>query len=412
MSDYYDHGSAPADNSFGDPAVIRAEFDLITQNISGKLPPLGANGDKIIAVNPGATALVALTTTGSGNAVRATSPTLITPALGTPSSGVATNLTGLPLSTGVTGTLPVANGGTGVTTSTGSGNVVLSSGPTLVAPILGTPASGVATNLTGLPLTTGVTGTLPVANGGTGIATTTAYSPVFTGTTATGAYQATLGPGTSGQVLTSSGAGVLPVWGPGIVAATDTTAGIVELATSAEVQAGTDTGRVPSVATMRSGLLVNGAVTATTSGTSIDFTGIPSWVKRITVMFNGISTNGASFPQILLGDSGGPEAAGYLGSIVSTNSGGSSGVDLLSSGFTLNRGGAATNVMHGSLVLTLLDPATNTWSANGNTSNSEVAFANSISGTKALSAALDRIRLTTQGGVNTFDAGSVNILYE
>jgi len=130
------------------------------------------------------------------------------------------------------------------------------------------------------------------------------------------------------------------------------------------------------------------------------------------VMFSGVSTNGTSFPQILLGDSGGPEASGYLGSIVSTNSGGSSGVDLLSSGFTLNRGGAATNVMHGSLVLALFDPATNTWSANGNTSNSEVAFANSISGTKALSAALDRIRLTTQGGVNTFDAGSVNILYE
>jgi len=67
------------------------------------------------------------------------------------------------------GTLAVARGGTGVTTSTGSGNTVLSTSPTLVTPILGTPTSGTATNLTGLPLTTGVTGTLPVANGGTGI---------------------------------------------------------------------------------------------------------------------------------------------------------------------------------------------------------------------------------------------------
>ena len=209
--------------------------------------------------------------TGTGNNVLATSPTLVTPILGTPTSVTLTNATGLPIATGVSGLgtgvatalavnvgsggafvvnggalgtpasgtltnvsgLPISTGVSGlgagvatflgtptsanlaavVTDETGSGALVFATSPTLVTPALGTPTSGILTNATGLPLTTGVTGTLPIGNGGTGQTTASAAFNALSPVTTTGdliigngTNSATrLAIGANGYVLTSNG---------------------------------------------------------------------------------------------------------------------------------------------------------------------------------------------------------------
>jgi hypothetical protein len=149
---------------------------------------------------------------------------------------------------------------------------------------------------------------------------------------------------------------------------------------------------------------------ASTSGTSIDFTSIPAWAKRVTVNFDGVSTSGTSNVMLQIGDSGGIETTGYLGAAGSFSTVASA--DNFTTGFGVLQSVGAGAVSHGSGVLSLLDPATNTWAWAATLGRSNAALVCISGGSKSLSAVLDRVRLTTVGGTDTFDLGKVNISYE
>jgi hypothetical protein len=161
---------------------------------------------------------------------------------------------------------------------------------------------------------------------------------------------------------------------------------------------------------MNASVITSGTAVASTSGTSIDFTSIPSWVKRVTVMFQGISTNGISTLLLQLG-SGSVTTSGYLGAssaILDTVTGAAN----YTTGFGVGKENAAARVQHGALTLSLLESSTNTWVCSGVVGSSNEARAAHTGGSIALAGAIDRVRITTVGGANTFDAGKVNILYE
>jgi len=146
---------------------------------------------------------------------------------------------------------------------------------------------------------------------------------------------------------------------------------------------------------------------ATTSGTSIDFTGIPSWVKRITVMFSGVSTSGSSNYIIQLGDVGGFEITGYTSGADNSNG---SGIVTSSAGFILTQQNAAATVAHGGLIV-VSSISNNAWvySSSLYTTTPRMHMGG---GNKTLSDALTQLRITTVNGTDTFDAGSINIMYE
>ena len=153
------------------------------------------------------------------------------------------------------------------------------------------------------------------------------------------------------------------------------------------------------------GRIVRATSQASTSGASIDFTGIPSWAREIRVMFAGVSTTGTSNVQIQLGTSSGATTTGYTsGAFTSTASTANSTTGLL-----VTAARAATTVTHGTAVITALTG--NQWVMSSSTGSSDTAQASCAGGSITLAATLDRVRITTVNGTDTFDAGAINIIY-
>ena len=242
----------------------------------------------------------------------------------------------------------------------------------------------------GVIVTSDATGNLDIQSGGSTVVAVTSTGASVTGTLAV----------SGGVTLTTT----LPVLqgGTGVTTSTGTGAGVHSVGPSISSAV---------MSTMASSVITSGTAVASTSGTSIDFTGIPSWVKRITVCFSGTSVNSSSIPMVQIG-SGSPTTSGYSASAGGGNSTSGNSVANFTTGFgTLDVGGSSI-VLQGAMTIRLMNSSTNLWCASGTFGSPTTTSAYWMGGTVALSGVLDRVRLTTVNGTDTFDAGSVNILYE
>ena len=171
--------------------------------------------------------------------------------------------------------------------------------------------------------------------------------------------------------------------------------------------------RASGEAVVSSGI-TEGTKQASTSGTTIDFTSIPAGTKRITICFQGVSHDGTSAYLVRIGDTGGVENTGYVSTVfggVDTNS--TLVADTSTAGFMITdqAATAATDILHGAITLTRMEGSTFLWVCSGTIGYSNRACAWFTGGSKALSAELDRVQITSVSG-DTFDAGAINIIYE
>jgi hypothetical protein len=158
----------------------------------------------------------------------------------------------------------------------------------------------------------------------------------------------------------------------------------------------------------RASALVSGTSVASTSGTSIDFTSIPSWVKRITVMFSGVSTSGNSFRLLQIGTGGVATTTGYVSATNLIYS--ATNVNTSTGGFVIFGDSAPYQTIG---TYTICNFSGNTWVMSGASINTQTTPFGTISaGNVTLSGVLNLVRITTVNGTDTFDAGSINILFE
>ncbi len=305
------------------------------------------------------------------------------------------NITGTAANIAGAGIVAVANGGTGIGTLTGvvygNGTAAHSAATAAqIVSVIGATAVANATNATTAAACSGnaVTATTAAACSGNAATATTAAACSGNAATATSATTTTnFAGGAAGYLPYQSGAGVTALLAAGL-------AGQSLIANGAAA---------PS---WGSGV-ISGTTVATTSGTSIDFTGIPSWAKRITVMLNGVSTNGTSFIQFQLG-SGSPQTTGYAVGCFRFGAASGNGQSF-STGFGLNIA-TATDTYGGTITFNTL--GSNIWTGQATIGSNGSTFSFIAAGAVTLGGVLDRVRITTVNGTDTFDAGSVNIIWE
>jgi hypothetical protein len=189
----------------------------------------------------------------------------------------------------------------------------------------------------------------------------------------------------------------------GTVVLTDAT----QTLTNKTISGATISGATITDSTIQGGAITRGTAVASTSGTAIDFTGISSWAKRVTVMFNGVSTNGTSPIQVQLGDSGGVEITGYAAGASQSNS--TAGIVQVTTGFPILLTTTAAGLNYGAITLSSL--GNNAWVSNG-VVYSSIGVNYTTAGSKTLSDTLTQVRITTFNGTDTFDAGTINVSWE